>query len=133
VPYYQNWAPADTPVGKRDRARAATHEISFAKALKAGVKIVYGTDMGGIPWDQPIAAEFTMMAKFGMAPMDAIQSATSRAAEMLNSQGELGTVAAGAYADLIAVAGNPLKDITELGKVRFVMKDGEIFKNELTR
>ncbi|OLD77577.1 MAG: hypothetical protein AUI33_04130, partial [Ignavibacteria bacterium 13_1_40CM_2_61_4] len=129
-PYYQNWAPPDTPIGKRDRARAATHEISFGKALRAGVKIVYGTDMGGMPWDQPIAQEFPMMTKFGMAPMDAIKSATSRAAEMLDSQGELGVVTAGAYADLIAVAGDPLKDINELGKVRFVMKNGEIFRDE---
>jgi len=132
-PYYQNWAPTDTPVGKRDRARAATHEISFVKALRAGVKIVYGTDMGGMPWDQPIAQEFPMMTKFGMAPMDAIKSATSRAAEMLDSKGELGVVTAGAYADLIAVAGDPLKDINELGKVRFVMKNGEIFRDELSR
>ena len=128
VPYYQNWAPADTPSGKRDRARVATHEITFPKALRAGVKIVFGTDMGGIPWDQPMAKEFTLMTKFGMTPMDAIQSATSRAAEMLNSKGDLGIVAAGAYADIIAVAGNPLKDISELGKVRFVMKNGEVFK-----
>ena len=133
VPYYQNWAPADTPAGKRDRARASTHEISFAKALKAGVKIVYGTDMGGIPWDHPIAAEFTMMTKLGMAPGDAIQSATSRAADMLNRKGELGVIATGAYADIIAVEGDPLKDINELGKVRFVMKDGAIFKNDLSR
>ncbi|PYQ11678.1 MAG: amidohydrolase [Acidobacteria bacterium] len=132
-PYYQNWAPPDTPVGKRDRARAATHEISFVKALRAGVKIVYGTDMGGMPWDQPIAQEFPMMTKFGMAPMDAIKSATSRAAEMLDSKGELGVVTAGAYADLIAVAGDPLKDINELGKVRFVMKNGEIFRDELSQ
>ena len=128
VPYYQNWAPADTPSGKRDRARVATHEITFPKALRAGVKIVFGTDMGGIPWDQPMAKEFTLMTKFGMTPMDAIQSATSRAAEMLNSKGDLGIVAAGAYADIIAVAGDPLKDIGELGKVRFVMKNGEVFK-----
>ncbi len=133
VPYYQNWAPADTPSGKRDRARVATHEITFPKALRAGVKIVFGTDMGGIPWDQPMAKEFTVMAKFGMTPMDAIQSATSRAAEMLNSKGDLGIVAAGAYADLIAVSGDPLQSIQELGKVRFVMKDGEIFKNDLSR
>jgi len=133
VPYYQNWAPADTPVGKRDRARAAVHEITFPKTLKAGVKIVFGTDMGGIPWDQPMAKEFILMTKLGMKPVDAIQSATSKAAEMLNRKGELGVIATGAYADIIAVEGDPLKDISELGKVRFVMKDGEIFKNELSR
>ena len=130
LPYYQNWAAADTPGGKRDRARAAVHEITFPKALRAGVKIVYGTDMGGIPWDHPIAEEFAMMTKLGMSPMDAIQSATSRAAEMLDSKGDLGVVAPGAYADLIAVAGDPLQDIRELGKVRFVMKNGEVFKDD---
>ncbi len=132
-PYYKDWAPADTPAGKRDRARAATHEISFAKALKAGVKIVYGTDMGGIPWTEPMAQEFPVMMKFGMSTMDVIRSATSRAAEMLDRKGELGVVAAGAYADVIAVAGDPLKDIRELEKVRFVMKNGEVFKNELSK
>ncbi len=81
-PYYGDWAQADTPAGKRDRARAAVHEITFPKALRAGVKIVYGTDMGGIPWDQPIAQEFSQMTRLGMAPMDAIKSATSRAAEI---------------------------------------------------
>jgi len=130
LPYYQNWAAADTPGGKRDRARAAVHEITFPKALRAGVKIVYGTDMGGIPWDHPIAEEFSMMTKLGMSPKDAIRSATASAAEMLDAKGDLGVVAAGAYADLIAVAGNPLEDIGELGKVRFVMKNGEIFKDE---
>ena len=73
-----------------------------------------------------------MMTKFGMSPMDAIVSATSRAAEMLGSKGELGVVAAGAYADLVAVAGDPLRDIKELEKVRFVMKDGNIFKDDLS-
>jgi imidazolonepropionase-like amidohydrolase len=132
-PYYNDWAPADTPAGKRDRARTAVHEITFAKALKAGVKIVYGTDMGGIPWDQPIAQEFYQMTKRGMAPMDAIKSATSRAADMLDREGDLGVVAAGAYADVIGVAGDPLKDINELGKVRFVMKNGEVFRNDLAQ
>ncbi len=131
LPYYQNWGPEGTPQGKRDRARAAVHEVTFPKALRAGVKIVFGTDMGGIPWDHPIAAEFGTMAKLGMAPMDCIKSATSRAAEMLDRKGELGVIAPGAYADLIAVAGDPLKDISELEKVRFVMKNGEVFKNDL--
>src|SRR6266571_1923230 len=83
-PYYGDWAPADTAAGKRDRARAAVHEITFKKALQAHLKIVYGTDMGGIPWTEPIAQQFKRMVSLGMAPMDAIQSATSRAAEMLS-------------------------------------------------
>ncbi len=132
-PYYDDWAQPDTPEGKRDRARAAVHEISFKKALQAHLKIVYGTDMGGIPWTEPIAQEFKRMVSLGMAPMDAIQSATSRSAEMLDMKGEIGVIAAGAYAEVVAVAGDPLKDIAELEHVRFVMHDGSIFKNELAK
>src|SRR6266478_3451724 len=131
--YYGDWEPADTPAGKRDRARAAVHEISFKKALQAHLKIVYGTDMGGIPWTEPIAQEFARMVSMGMAPMDAIQSATSRAAEMLDMKGEIGVLAAGAYAEVIAVAGDPLKVVGELEHVRFVMHNGAVFKNEIAR
>jgi imidazolonepropionase-like amidohydrolase len=133
APYYGDWAPADTPGGKRDRARAAVHEISFRKALQAHLKIVYGTDMGGIPWTEPIAQEFGRMVSLGMAPMDAIQSATVRASEMLDMKGEIGVVATGAYADIVAVSGDPLKDVAELEHVRFVMHNGSVFKNELVK
>jgi len=126
--YYTDWGPEDTPDGKRDRLRASVHEVSFKKALKAGIKIVFGTDMGGIPWTEPIAQEFTRMVNFGMAPMDAIESATSRAAVMLDKEGEIGVIAAGAYADIIATPGDPLQDIRTLGDVRFVMKDGQVFR-----
>jgi imidazolonepropionase-like amidohydrolase len=128
--YYTDWGPADTPDGKRDRLRASVHEISFKKALKAGVKIVFGTDMGGIPWTEPIAQEFTRMVEFGMSPMDAIQSASSRAAVMLEKEGEIGVIAPGAYADIIAVGGDPLKDIKLLQNVSFVMKDGQVFRSK---
>ncbi len=128
--YYHDWAPADTPAGKRDRLRVSLHEPSFRKALKAGVKIVFGTDMGGIPWTEPIAQEFPRMVELGMAPMDAIQSATSRAAIMLDMEGKIGVVAPGAWADIIAVSGDPLHDIKALQNVQFVMKDGKVFKSE---
>ena len=128
--YYTDWAPAGTPEGKRDRLRAAVHEPSFKKALKAGVKIVFGTDMGGIPWTEPIAEEFTHMVDFGMQPMDAIQSATSRAALMLDKEGEIGVIAPGAFADIIATPGDPLQDIKTLAHVRFVMKDGQVFQEK---
>src|SRR6267378_42439 len=132
-PYYDDWAPADSPAGKRDRARAMVHETSFRKALQAHLKIVYGTDMGGIPWTEPIAQEFARMKSLGMAPMDAIQSATSRAAEMLDMKGEIGVIAAGAYAEAIAVGGDPLRDVGELEHVRFVMLDGAVFKDEMAK
>jgi imidazolonepropionase-like amidohydrolase len=130
APYYGDWAPADTPGGKRDRARAAVHEISFRKALQARLKIVYGTDMGGIPWTEPMGQEFGRMVSMGMTPMDAIQSATVRASEMLDMKGEIGVVATGAYADIIAVSGDPLKDVGELEHVHFVMHNGAVFKRD---
>jgi imidazolonepropionase-like amidohydrolase len=129
--YYIDWAPADTLDGQRDRKRASEHEVSFRKAVKAGVKIAFGTDMGGIPWSQPIAQEFPRMVEFGMTPMQAIQSATSRAAELLEMKGQLGVIAPGAYADVVAVSGDPLADIKLLQNVGFVMKNGQVFKNEL--
>ena len=132
-PYYGDWAAADTPGGKRDRARAAVHEISFRKAMQAHLKIVFGTDMGGIAWTEPIAQEFRRMVSLGMMPMDAIQSATVRASEMLDMKGEIGVVAAGAYADIVAVSGDPLKDVGELEHVHFVMHNGAVFKNEIAK
>ncbi len=126
--YYDHWAPENTPEGRRDRKRAEVHDVSFRKALKAGVKIVFGTDAGGFKWTEPIAREFGRMVELGMAPMAAIQAATSRAAELLERNGQIGVIAPGAYADIVAVAGDPLKDVRELERVRFVMMDGAVFK-----
>jgi imidazolonepropionase-like amidohydrolase len=130
--YFLDWAPADTPEGRRDRARATLHENTFRRAQKAHLKIVFGTDMGGIPWQEPIAQEFGRMVEQGMAPMEAIQSATFRAAEMLDRKGELGAVSPGAYADIVAVSGDPLNNIEELKRVKFVMKGGTVYKDEIT-
>src|SRR5882762_3568418 len=88
APYYGEWASAYSQGGKRDRACAAIHDISFKKAVNAHLKIVFGTDIGGMPWTDSMAQEFKRMVGLGMAPMDAIQSATSRAAEMLDMKGE---------------------------------------------
>ena len=77
--------------------------------MKAGVKIAFGTDVGGFSWSEPIAREFSRLVEFGMTPMAAIQSATSRAAELLGMAGEIGVVAPGAYADIVAVAGDPAR------------------------
>ena len=128
--YYGDWAPEDTPEGKRDRLRASAHEVSFKKALKAGVKIVYGTDMGGIPWTEPVGQDFPRMVEFGMALMDAIQSATSRAAVMLDMEGKIGVIAAGAFADVVGVSGDPLRNIKLLENVDFVMKDGQVVRGK---
>ena len=126
--YYYGNAPAETPDGKRDRARIAAHEVSFKKAMKAGVKIAFGTDVGGFSWSDPIAQEFGYMVKFGMSPMDAIKAATSRAAELLEMKSELGVIAPGAYADVISVPGDPLANIDVLKNPGFVMKGGKVFK-----
>jgi imidazolonepropionase-like amidohydrolase len=126
--YYMDWSPENTDDGKRDRARANEHEVSFKKALKAGVKIAFGTDMGGIPWSEPIANEFGLMVKFGMSPMDAIKSATSTAANLLEMKGDIGVIAPGAFADIVGVKGDPLANVEALKNVNFVMKDGSVFK-----
>jgi len=126
--YYDHNSPPDTPAGQRDRKRVAVHGPSFQKAMKAGVKIAFGTDAGGFSWDDPMAQEFARMVEFGMTPMDTIRSATSRAAEMLGMSGELGVIAPGAYADIVAVSSDPLRDVNALKDVRFVMKDGSVFK-----
>jgi imidazolonepropionase-like amidohydrolase len=126
--YYYDQDPPDTPGGIRDRKRVAVHGVSFQKALRAGVKIAFGTDVGGFAWSESIAQEFPRMVEFGMTPMQAIQSATSRAAELLGKRGELGTIVPGAYADLVAVEGDPLADVSVLEHVSFVMKSGKVFQ-----
>jgi imidazolonepropionase-like amidohydrolase len=97
---------------------------AFGRALKKGVRIALGTDVGGFPWTEiNEAKEFAYYVQYGMTPMQAIKAGTAVAAELL-AQKDLGVVAPGAYADLVAVAGDPLKDIAELERVRFVMKGG---------
>src|SRR3954469_12132042 len=108
--YYYDLDPPDTDSGKRDLKRISAHGVSFQKALRAGVKMAFGTDVGGFVWTDPIAQEFAREVEFGMTPMQAIQSATTRAADLLGKRGELGVVAPGALADLVAVVGNPLDD-----------------------
>ncbi len=109
-----------------DHQRAA-----FLRALKKGVKIVMGTDVGGFPWtDINQAKEFEYYVQYGMTPMQAIKSGTSLAAELLGQQDNFGAVAPGLFADIVAVAGDPLKDITELQRVRFVMKSGTVYLSQ---
>jgi imidazolonepropionase-like amidohydrolase len=104
---------------------------AFGKGLRKGVKIVLGTDLGGIPWTElNEALEFKYYVDYGMTPMQAIRTATSVAAEMLGWSDKIGTVEPGKLADLVAVAGDPLADIGELQHVRFVMKEGVVYKNE---
>jgi imidazolonepropionase-like amidohydrolase len=105
---------------------------AFGRALKNHVKIVFGTDVGGFAWtDLNETLEFHYYVDYGMTPMQAIRTATTGAAELLNASDRMGSIEAGKYADIIAVSGDPLKDITVLDHVGFVMKAGTVYKNEL--
>jgi imidazolonepropionase-like amidohydrolase len=108
------------------------HRKSFQKALAQGVKVVFGTDAGAIAHGTQ-AAEFGRMVDYGMKPLEAIRAATTVAAELLRMEGQIGTLTPGAYADIIAVDGNPLEDIAALQRVRFVMKGGSAAETPLRR
>jgi imidazolonepropionase-like amidohydrolase len=109
---------------------AEVSERSFRKALAAGVKVAFGSGVGPFPHGTQ-TKEFEYLVKFGMTPAQAIRAATSEAALLMGWQDRIGSVQAGKFADLVAVAGDPLADITELERVQFVMKDGHVYKNEL--
>jgi imidazolonepropionase-like amidohydrolase len=109
---------------------AEVSERSFRKALAAGVKVAFGSGVGPFPHGTQ-TKEFEYLVKFGMTPVQAIRAATSEAALLMGWQDRIGSVQAGKFADLVAVAGDPTADITELERVQFVMKDGHVFKNEL--
>ncbi|MGH7612441.1 MAG: amidohydrolase family protein [Gemmatimonadales bacterium] len=101
---------------------------AFRRALRKGVKIVMGSDVGGFPWTEiNQAREFEYYVQYGMTPMQAIKSGTALAAELLGQSDSLGTIAPGHFADIVAVAGDPLQDITELQRVHFVMKGGTVY------
>jgi len=104
------------------------HEDTFHRALNAGVKIAFGTDAGGFAWDENPNKEFTYMVQWGMTPLQALRSATVIASELLGMQKEIGTIEVGKYADIVAVPGDPLGDISIMQKVDFVMKDGVVYK-----
>jgi imidazolonepropionase-like amidohydrolase len=107
-------------------------KVAFQKALKKNVKIALGTDAGGFDWKEVNQAkEFEYYVNYGMTPMQAIRSGTSVAAELLGWSDKIGTVEVGKWADIVAVTGDPLKDITELEHVKFVMKGGAVFKNDV--
>jgi len=127
---------ADYVAGPRAAAGCAvcaqtekSHAKSFDNCRKAGVKIAFGTDAGGFPWTElNQAKEFAFEVKLGMTPIEAIRSATTVAADLLGMTGQVGSAEKGALADLVAVAGDPLADVTVLEKIDFVMKGGEVVK-----
>ena len=102
---------------------------NFRKAVKAGVKMSFGTDAGVCPYGTS-GKQFAFMVKYGMTPMQAIQAATTNAADLLGHSDVLGSIKAGKYADIVAVSGDPLTDISVLENVQFVMKEGRVYKQE---
>ncbi len=113
---------------EKERVIGLKQRQTFQAAVKAGVKMIFGTDAGVYP-NGLNARQFVTMVKWGMTPMQAIQAATANAAEALGRPGDVGAIAVGRYGDLIAVAGDPLGDISVLQNVAFVMKGGEVFKS----
>ncbi len=107
----------------------ARHKQAFQMAMKAGVKVVFGTDAGGFDHGAN-AHEFQSMVDDGMSPLEAIRSATLRGAELLRKEKDLGSIAPGHLADIIAVEGDPLRDIGAMMHVTFVMKDGAVVKRK---
>jgi len=128
------WVPTVTvgvyvagPRGGAWGAMVAHERRAFARAVKKNVKVVLGTDAGGFPWTEVNQAkELEYYVEYGMTPLQAIKSGTSLAAELLGSS-DIGAVAAGMYADLVAVQGDPLKDVAELQRMKFVMKGGTVY------
>jgi imidazolonepropionase-like amidohydrolase len=107
-------------------------KAAFQKGLKKNVKIALGTDAGGFDWKElNEAEEFVYYANYGMTPMQAIRAGTVVPAELLGWSDRAGTIEKGKWADIVAVNGDPLKDITELKRVKFVMRGGTVYKNEM--
>jgi imidazolonepropionase-like amidohydrolase len=125
----------------KNASRASVRELqkaSFQRALKAGVKIAFAVNASGAHGKQPgpyhgeEAVEFATMVEYGMTPLQAIRAATSVAAENIGWGDRVGSIEKGKYADFVAVAGNPANDVTELERIKFVMKGGQVVRNDLS-
>ena len=138
---FPRWSWPTTSPGRGSRraapsapTREKAHAKSFDNCRKAGVKIAFGTDAGGFPWTEiNQAREFEFEVKLGMTPIEAIRSATTVAAELLGMTGQVGTLETGAFADVVAVVGDPLADVKTLSGIDFVMKGGEIVRSPAPR
>ena len=117
---------------EKERRIGQLQRDNFARAHRAGARIAYGTDSAVYPHGDN-AKQFAYMVKYGMTPLQAIQAATLNAAELMGWSDRLGALEAGKLADLIAVEGDPLKDVTVLERVRFVMKGGQVFRDDARR
>jgi imidazolonepropionase-like amidohydrolase len=127
----QNMERSDVPEFSKQKMRmvAAAAQQNAKKAFAAGVKVAFGTDAAVYPHGLN-AGEFHVYVKLGMAPLAAIQTATINAADLLGWTKQVGTLEPGKFADIIAVDGDPTKDVTILEHVKFVMKGGVVYKNE---
>ena len=125
--------PLHVPEGSLAKARAVRGQMreAFKVALRNGVKIAFGTDAGVFPHGTQ-TKEFAIYTSLGMTPMQAIQTATTSAADLMGWSGKVGVVAPGAWADMVAVSGDPTRDVTELERVKWVMKGGVVYKDALT-
>lgn len=109
------------------------HQTNFTNAYKAGVKIAFGTDLSvssGAPKYRMLAVEFEFMVQDGMPPMECIIAATASAADLIGDSEDIGSIQPGRYADVVAVAGDPLEDVKELQKIQFVMKGGVVYRRD---
>jgi imidazolonepropionase-like amidohydrolase len=112
---------------EKEKALGQLQRDNFRKAVAGGARMAFGTDAGVYPHGDN-ARQFAYMVKYGMTPMQAIQAATVNAADLLGWKGRVGAIAAGAFADIIAVKGDPLAHVEELNKVSFVMKGGQVVR-----
>jgi len=114
---------------EHDRELGEKHRQNFRKAVAAGVKMSFGTDLGVCPYGSS-PKQFAFMVKYGMTPMQAIQAATTNAADLLGHSSEIGSVKPGKFADIVAVSGDPLQNIGVLENLDFIMKDGKVYKSQ---
>jgi imidazolonepropionase-like amidohydrolase len=123
--------PEQLPPSSAAKAIAvAPHlQANLGAAYRAGVRIAFGTDQGLVPHGRN-AGEFALMVKAGISPMDSILAATRNAADLIGDSADIGSIQPGRFADIVAVAGDPLADITELERVRFVMKGGTVYRQD---
>jgi imidazolonepropionase-like amidohydrolase len=112
---------------RKDREIAQIQRDNFRKSHKAGVKMVFGSDAGVMPHGTA-GGQFKYMVEYGMTPLQAIQAATRNGAQALGREKDVGAIAVGRYADMIAVAGDPTKDVRLLEKIDVVIKGGEVVK-----
>lgn len=117
---------------QKDRDIGDIQRENFKKALRAGVKMSFGTDAGVYP-NGDNAKQFAIMVRYGMTPLQAIVAATETGAELLKKEKDFGAIEPGRFADIIAIKGDPLADVTLLERMHFVMKEGKVYRGDATQ